>query len=369
MSRLPILFLLALLSPLVWSQSIDVSQTGDHINQPATVIGKVSRVNTIPSGLTFINFETTGNGPRFSVVVRKDLTDAATLQSFEAKTVEVSGTITLYNDSPQILLDSPSDIRIHLDPSPGADSNPPPDPVPRAAPPEIKTFTVPLDRSEIRRAGKAPGGTAPEEASAASFTPRNFTPTDRQTILLVFPDFHSDRKMDELIQPYISLAAENNWVVLGARGPTLDFTLESIWHTVMFEAALRHLTPEYPGIAEWAYYLAGNGDGASRATLSTGALISEAYNVRGLYLTSLKREDLSKSIETFGPSKLKMKKLSIFISQGKSDPMTSGSDSLKAAESIREAGIQNVRYEVHDGRAGVDPASLATAVEWFKTTE
>jgi hypothetical protein len=43
--------------------------------------------------------------------------------------------------------------------------------------------------------------------------------------------------------------------------------------------------------------------------------------------------------------------------------------SLEEAQEIREAGVKEVRHEVHPRRGGMDAASLAKALDWFAEPE
>lgn len=347
--------------------SVPHTDAAQHIGEEVTVTGKVSRVSTIPSGMTFINFGARGEAGAFTAVARPGIGDAETLKSFEGQTVEVTGTVELYKDSPQIVLKSADAIRLPGEaPAPTDENMKKPA---QAAAWDIRTFTVALDKKEVKAAGETSAGAAPSKAHVAIALPKGFQPTENQRILAVFPDFFSDGDQEKLLTPYAQVAAPKGWVVLTARGPLLDLDLPDAWHSVMFQAALRQLSEEFPGIAEWSFYLAGNADGASRATVSTGVMMENDLEVKGIYVSSLKRESITRSVEAFGPSKIKLKKIKVFVSHGSDDNMVSEEASLAQSELIREAGIQDVRHENHDGRGGVDPKSFTKALEWFEEAE
>lgn len=350
MRRLLLLCLLALGSSIS-AATIDFSEAADHVGEEATVTGKVSGVSTIGSGMTFVNF----GGRSFTAVARPGTVDPEVLKGYEGKTVEVTGMIELFKDSPQIVLKSAEDIGL---PGEGAAKISP-----------VKLFSVPLDRRETKAAGESTAGVIAEEAACAIFIPDGFDPTKNQKILAVFPDFFSDGDLEKLIAPYTAIANKRGVVVLAARGASLELDLKPIWHTIMFQAAIRHLEEEYPGIGESIFYVAGSADGASRASLSSAAMIGEGMEVKGAFLTSLKRENFNESIRTFRPSRSKIKHLKVFVSHGEEDGMVSGEASLEQTEAIREAGLKEVRHESHPGRTGVDPDSLASALDWFSTEE
>jgi len=348
--------------------TIPHTEAAQHVGEIVTVTGTVSRVSAIPSGMTFINFGTRGAADSFTAVARAGISDAETLKAFEGKSVEVSGTVEIYKDSPQIVLKNAADIRINGEAlAPGAaPSMPDSTEKPESTGVVVKAFTVPLEKKEIRAAGVTFAGAAPSEVIASVVLPEKFDPAKPHRILAVFPDFFTKSKPEKLLEPYLPVVSREGWIVLTARGEVVENDLPPRWHSVMFQAAIRHLSSEYPGIPDWPIYLAGNADGATRATLSTGAMLEEKLDVRGCFLSSLKREDLGKSMETFGSSERKMKKLKVFVSLGKQDSLIKDEDSLKAAAAIGDAGVKQVRHEIHEGRTGADPASLEAALDWFE---
>lgn len=366
------------LSVHAFALTIHFSEAEKHVGEEVIVNGKTSQIRTLPSGMTFLNFGARGKPGSFTAVARPGTVDAEKIKEFEGKAVEVSGTITLYKDSPQIVLKSDADIRLRTaapaedtDTKPAADPESEPEKMPEStqAAPKMETFDVDLDRSEIRSIGRIPDGKDPATASAAVALPAEMDSAKPYPVLAVFPDFHHDSDLEKLITPYAKIANPKDWIVLTARGSALDFDLPPAWHAAMIQAALRKLETDHPGISNWPLYLAGNADGAGRASFSIGAFLDKKADLRGCFLSSLKREELTKSVETFAPSKSKLKKVKIFVSQGNNDGMVSQEESTKQSEKLRKAGAKNVQYEIHQGRTGIDAPSLEKAIEWFEATE
>ena len=159
------------------------------------------------------------------------------------------------------------------------------------------------------------------------------------------------------------------WVVLTAHCPTPDeFPTDGLYAAVI-SATMRHLASKYPGAEEWPLFLAGSSMGAGRACLASGALIKEDFVVPGIFLSSLKWQDITKSVKTFSPSKSAVRDLKVYISHGEKDFYATKAQSLAEAEEIREAGVKEVRHEVHPGRGGMDAASLGKALDWFAEPE
>lgn len=89
------------------------------VGEKMTVIGTVERAaKSKGSGMNFLNFP----GGEFSVVVfaknLKNFPDGEPADVYDEKLVQVTGTIALYQDKPQIVLDTPAQITI-LNPETG----------------------------------------------------------------------------------------------------------------------------------------------------------------------------------------------------------------------------------------------------------
>ena len=363
------LAILALLSVAALSQAavIPFDEAANHIGEEATVSGEVSRVSTIPSGMTFVNFGKRGEAKTFTAVARPGVADPETLKGYEGKVVEVTGKIELYRNSPQIVIGSAGDIRIsgavpaEGKPSQGKQETPNPAY-------EISSFEVPLERREARAAGKTPEGDYPENAIVAVAHPPGFKPKEGQRLLIVVTDFVSGPDYAKLLKPYLKAAADEGLFVLSASGPVIDSKLSPEWYPVMIRAALRHLAADYPNIREWPVYLAGKSDGAALAGMAACALTKDGLKVKGCYLTSLRSAEFEKAIDTFRPTRADIRKLKIFVAHGTDDEYVSRKTSLEQTELIREAGLDHVRHEMNGGWGWPEPESLAKAFKWFGET-
>lgn len=361
---------LLLISPL-HAATIPFSEAGKHVGQEVTVSGKVSAVRTIPSGMTFVNFGARGAADAFTAVGKPGVVDGAMLLAYDGKDVEVTGTIELYKDSPQIVLKSAEAIRIAgaaPAPTPAPEPGSPEPPKPAVTAPAgfvIEPLDLKLEREEVRMAGKSPSGFVPTNAEVFIALPTDFKPQARQRVLAVVPDFKSEEELEKLVRLHAEVAALKGWVVLTAHCPTPDEFPTDGLYAACITATMRHLAAKYPGADEWPIFLAGSSMGAGRACLASGALIKEGFDVPGIFLSSLKWQDITKTISTFSPSKSAIRDMKVYISQGEKDFYATKAQSLAEAEEIREAGVKDVRHEVHPGRGGMDATSLGKALDWF----
>lgn len=370
------LIIALLLGSPLHAVTIPHAEAGKHVGQEVTVTGRVSGVRTIASGMTFVNFGTRGAADAFTAVGKPGVIAGETLLPYDGKDVEVTGTIELYKDSPQIVLKGAESIRLSgaaPAPEPGT-----PDPETREMPKpaetapaafDIEPLDLKLEKEEVRMAGKSPSGFVPANAEVFIATPKDFKPQAGQRVLAVVPDFKSEEELEKLVRQHAEVAAQKGWVVFTAHCPTPDeFPTDGLYAAVI-SGTMRHLAGKYPGAEEWPLYVAGSSMGAGRASLASGALIKGDFDVRGVFLCSLKWQDLTKSIKTFSPSKSAIRDMKVYVAHGEKDFYATKAQSLAETEEIREAGVKEVRHEVHPGRGGMDAASLGKALDWFAEPE
>jgi hypothetical protein len=349
--------------------TIPHAEAAKHVGQEVTVTGKVSGVRTIPSGMTFVNFGTRGAADAFTAVGKPGVVDGQALSAYDGKDVEVTGTIELYKDSPQIVLKGAESIRLSgaapaTEPAPATPEKPePPGTAPAAF--VIEPLDLKLEREEVRMAGKSPSGFVPTKAEVFIALPDDFKPQAGQRVLAVVPDFKSEEELEKLVRQHAEVAVPKGWVVLTVHCPTPDEFPTDGLYAACITATMRHLAGKYPGAEEWPLFLAGSSMGSGRACLASGALMKKGFDVPGIFLSSLKWQDITKSISTFSPSKIAVKNLKVYISQGEKDFYATKAQSRAEAEEIREAGVKEVRHEVHPGRGGMDATSLGKALDWF----
>lgn len=371
------IFLSALfLVSTVHAVTIPHAEAGKYIGQEVTVTGKVSGVRTIPSGMTFVNFGMRGAADAFTAVGKPGVVDGQALQVYQGKDAEVTGTVELYRGSPQIVLKSAESIRLSGTapaPEPGTpEAETPEIPKPAETAPgvfEIEPLDLKLEREEVRMAGKSPSGFVPTNAEVFIAVPKDFKPQAGQRVLAVVPDFKSEEELEKLVRQHAEVAVPKGWVVLTAHCPTPDeFPTDGLYAAVI-SGTMRHLASKYPGAEDWPLFIAGSSMGAGRASLASGALIKGDFDMQGIFLCSLKWQDLTKSIKTFSPSKNAIRNMKVFIAHGEKDFYATKAQSLEEAQEMREAGVKEVRHEVHPGRGGMDAASLLKALDWFAEPE
>lgn len=102
-----------LLSVLLYGQTYSTNEAKNHINENATVKGRIVQVFVSDKGTVFLNFGAAYPNNTFSAVIfSKYAANFSNIYQYEGVVAEVSGLITTYNGKPQIILKSPAQIKI-----------------------------------------------------------------------------------------------------------------------------------------------------------------------------------------------------------------------------------------------------------------
>lgn len=89
------------------------AQAGDHVGKYATVVGKVYEVYVSRRGTTFLDIGGKyPNNPFTGVIFARETGNFTNVEQYRGKTVEITGKIRTYQDTPEIILNDPKQIRI-----------------------------------------------------------------------------------------------------------------------------------------------------------------------------------------------------------------------------------------------------------------
>jgi exonuclease VII large subunit len=94
------------------AETVSASQAQAHVGQVVTVVGAVSGIHKSNSGVTFLDIGGQYPNNAFAAVIFKD--DAGKFPDVDAlggKTVEVTGSIRLYQGRPEVVLNDPAQIK------------------------------------------------------------------------------------------------------------------------------------------------------------------------------------------------------------------------------------------------------------------
>jgi DNA/RNA endonuclease YhcR with UshA esterase domain len=92
---------------------VAAEDAADHVGEYVTVVGRVADVFTSDNDNTFLNFGAAHPRQVFSATVFERYASGFNdLHRLEGKRVRITGKIRLYQNKPQIILESPSQLKI-----------------------------------------------------------------------------------------------------------------------------------------------------------------------------------------------------------------------------------------------------------------
>jgi len=103
-------FLILLISLTACSKAMPPEDAAKHVGESATVKGKVSSVSVSKKGDSFLNFGGIYPNQVFTAYIPP--TSRVLVGQYDQKVVAVSGKIQLHKGKPEIIVSSPSQIKI-----------------------------------------------------------------------------------------------------------------------------------------------------------------------------------------------------------------------------------------------------------------
>jgi DNA/RNA endonuclease YhcR with UshA esterase domain len=96
----------------VLPKKIGTAEAGKYYEEAMVVTGKVAQVIIRPD-VAFLNLDRPSpDSPFTAVIFEENIGQFGDLQKFKGQDVEVNGTLTEYHDKPEIILESPAQIKV-----------------------------------------------------------------------------------------------------------------------------------------------------------------------------------------------------------------------------------------------------------------
>ena len=265
---------------------------------------------------------------------------------------------------------------------------PPADPAPAspATPGEIKlcgttlfatgsanTVMSPLPPEVLKAYSKA--RTKPTQAKISIALPAGFDPAKPQHVLWVCCPVNNetDRKNGNTggVGEYVENGIKAGYVVIAAdtdlghpffhpddRSEGGDFAFHK--HLVAL------LAKDWPASKTWTYVAGGFSGGAKLAFARSGQLLESGVNVTGMFLAGCNEDRTDQARDETGVRKSALKKVRVFMSNGKQDDVATPEKAEIIKKSIEGNGYGEVVLDLFDGPHTIGQASYAKALEWFK---
>lgn len=106
-------FLLFTTTVVFAQKKYSAAEAENHVGEYATVVGKVYQVYESRKGTIFLDIGGKyPNNPFSAVIFARDTHNFSDVEQYQGKTVEVTGKIRVYQNTPEIILNDQEQIRI-----------------------------------------------------------------------------------------------------------------------------------------------------------------------------------------------------------------------------------------------------------------
>ena len=215
----------------------------------------------------------------------------------------------------------------------------------------------------------------PEKLKMAIKLPVGFDPSKPQQVLWVSAAINNDgeRKAGNCgaIHAYANTAVSAGWLVIAAdtdlgnpRGE--DNIKEDGADQAVHQQAIDTLVATWPGFKSWNFACCGFSGGAKATFFRVGQLLATNLNVAGMYLGGCNQDMTEAAREEVRFSKSKLRKVRVFISNGKSDTISTVAHA-EAIEKTIHSNFGETQLHLYEGGHGIDQGEFKKALDWFAT--
>ena len=206
--------------------------------------------------------------------------------------------------------------------------------------------------------------------------PSGFDPSKHQKVMWVSAAINkeSDRVNGNIrsMNTFAPVATKAGWVVIAADGnlgnPREEDNKDDDGNDLaLHREAIAALTGYWPNFKSWEFACCGSSGGAKASFYRVGDLLDSDLNVTGMFLSGCNEDmtDGARSETRFKRGDLR--KVRVFLSNGKTDHITTQAHAEALAKSMKSNGYGEIRLELVDGGHEVKPEEFAKALQWFAT--
>ena len=200
--------------------------------------------------------------------------------------------------------------------------------------------------------------------------PANFDPVRDYSVMVISATSDAEyRSSRRLLGIYADAARQADWLLVAADA---DREVEVAQDDVglryaLNAAALAALTSQWPGAAKAPLAFGGFSGGAKYSGWLAAAFASRGRAISGIYLAGVNADTVVPAAEHFNVLDSRFKRVPIFLQSGENDELATPDDHRIIYDSLKRAGFQDVRIKYVPTSHQVDPASLRTALDWFRS--
>ena len=237
----------------------------------------------------------------------------------------------------------------------------------------VTTVQEPLSAATLKKFSKADA--KPSQLKLAIALPNGFDPAKPQHVMWVSAPINNEgeRKGGNIggIGGYADTATKAGWVVIAADTDQGNPRLEDNQNSeggdlAVHKQAVEALAKSWPGFKSWKFACCGFSGGAKASYFRAGDLLACDLEVVGLFLGGCNQDMTANAREETGFRKSGLKKVRVFISNGKTDDISTVDHANKVKDSVESQGYGEVRLELFDGGHSLNREEFGKAMTWFK---
>lgn len=237
----------------------------------------------------------------------------------------------------------------------------------------VNQVQEPLSAAALKSFSKAK--VKPTLLKMAVALPAGFDPAKPQHVMWVSAAINNDDERKNgncgAMGMYAGAATAAGWLVIAADtelgNPRMEDNQRSEGGDLaVHQNAVEVLAKTWPGFKTWTFACCGFSGGAKASFYRVGDLLASELNVAGMFLAGCNQDLTADAREETRCRKAGLRKIRVFISNGKSDTISSMALAEAVESSVKGNGYGDVRLEPFEGDHSMNRAGFEQAMAWFK---
>ena len=233
--------------------------------------------------------------------------------------------------------------------------------------------TVEADLTEETLKGFRKRSTQPSKLRMSVQLPADFDPAKPQRVMWVSAPINSDaeRKAGNCaaIHGYANTATQAGWVVIAADtdqgNPRAEDNIKADrGDQALHQQAIDTLSAAWPGFKSSKFACCGFSGGAKATFFRVGQLLAGELDVVGMFIGGCNQDMTEAAREEVRFSKSKLRKIRVFVSNGKTDDISTVAHAESVKKSV-DSSFGDVELHLFDGGHSINQEEFKKALDWF----
>jgi len=236
----------------------------------------------------------------------------------------------------------------------------------------VTTVEEPLSAAALKRFSKAKQ--RPAKLKIAVALPPGFDPAKPPRVMWVSAAINTDEDRVHgnigIIEAYAPTATAAGWVTIAADtdlgNPRGEDNQRSAGEDLaVHQNAIETLAKAWPKFKTWEFACCGYSGGAKASYYRVGDLLASNLTVIGMFLVGCNQDMTADAVEETRCHKAGLRKIKVFLSNGKSDEISTPAHAATVTKSMKAAGYGTVQLATFDGGHNINDEEFKKALTWF----